>query len=302
MRAGHPVLPLLGQSPWWLSGYEKPGTLGRMTLHAFDQALALTAQTEGHYLGTTSPAYWNMVGPFGGSTAATLLQAVLLHPALLGEPLSLTVNYAAALQQGDFSVRARPVRTNRSTQHWTVELVQPGSGGAEEVVVTATAVTAARRSTWSQNDTPMPTVPAAETIAPMAMNFPVEWLRRYEMRPVRGSVPAQWDGSGEDSLSQLWVRDQPPRALDFLSITAKADMFYPRAWLRRAKPVPAGTVSITVYYHAGSAQLAACGDDWVLGQAQAQAFTNGFYDQTAQLWSQSGGLLVTTHQIVYYKE
>jgi acyl-coenzyme A thioesterase PaaI-like protein len=65
-----------------------------------------------------------MVGPFGGTTAATALRAILLHPALLGEPVALTVNYAAAMAEGPFSVTAKPVRTNRSTQHWTVELSQ----------------------------------------------------------------------------------------------------------------------------------------------------------------------------------
>ena len=38
-----------------------------------------------------------MVGPYGGITAATVLNAVLQHPALLGEPVSLTVNFCAAV-------------------------------------------------------------------------------------------------------------------------------------------------------------------------------------------------------------
>ena len=59
---------------------------------------------------------------------------------------------------------------------------------------------------------------------------------------------------------------------------------------------------MTVYFHAGSAQLAECGHGWVLGQARAQAFRNGFFDQTAQLWSENGHLLATSHQVVYYKE
>ena len=40
----------------------------------------------------------------------------------------------------------------------------------------------------------------------------------------------------------------------------------------------------------------------LLGQAQAQAFRNGFFDQSSQLWNEAGVLLVTTHQIVYYKQ
>jgi hypothetical protein len=85
--------------------------------HTFDQAIALTPTAEGQYTGATSPAYANMVGPFGDVTAAVALNAVLQHPALLGEPVALTVNFCAALADGAFTATARPARTNRSTQH-----------------------------------------------------------------------------------------------------------------------------------------------------------------------------------------
>ncbi|MGP1684999.1 MAG: acyl-CoA thioesterase domain-containing protein, partial [Giesbergeria sp.] len=65
--------------------------------HPFDDALQLRANAPGQYLGQAPAPYWNMVGPFGGITAATLLRAVLQHPDLLGEPLSLTVNYGGGL-------------------------------------------------------------------------------------------------------------------------------------------------------------------------------------------------------------
>jgi acyl-CoA thioesterase len=84
-----------------------------MSSHAFDQAIALRAQSDGHWLGHTSAAYANMVGPFGGVTAAQALNAVLQHPERLGEPVSLTVNFAAALADGPFTVQVRAARTNR---------------------------------------------------------------------------------------------------------------------------------------------------------------------------------------------
>lgn len=272
-----------------------------MTAHVFDQAIALTPTGDGQYIGATSPAYANMVGPFGGITAATALNAVLLHPALLGEPLSLTVNFCAALADGPFDVTARPVRTNRSTQHWVMAITQNNAAGEAETVVTASAVTAARRTTWSVDDEPMPTVPAPAEVSPYTVPAPVAWIRRYEMRPIEGAIPHTWDGGGDHSLSRLWVRETEPRGLDFCGLTALADVFFPRVWLRRATPVPAGTVSMTVYFHAGAAPLAGCGHGWLLGQARAQAFRNGFFDQTAQLWSEGGHLLATSHQIVYYK-
>ncbi|MDB5931745.1 MAG: hypothetical protein JWR60_3452, partial [Polaromonas sp.] len=73
-----------------------------MTNHPFDVALHLAPldNAPGGYRGASSPAYWNMVGPFGGMTAATAVQAVMQHPGRLGEPIALTVNYAAALGPG----------------------------------------------------------------------------------------------------------------------------------------------------------------------------------------------------------
>ena len=127
--------------------------------HPLDDAVQLTAlpsSAPGQYEGQTHPGYWNMVGPFGGVTAATLLQAILQHPDRLGDPLSLTVNYAGALTAGAFTVQATPVRTNRSTQHWTLSILQAGDDGAQVVTTTATAVTAVRRETWSVGDVPMP--------------------------------------------------------------------------------------------------------------------------------------------------
>lgn len=268
-----------------------------MAAHAFDTAIALQPLGDGRFTGNTSAAYANMVGPFGGVTAATALGAVLQHPALLGEPVALTVNYAAALADGPFEVTARAARTNRSTQHWVVEIVQAG-----EAVLTATVVTAARRETWSVDELTAPDTPTPDAVGKPNMAAPVEWVKRYDIRITEGAIPTAWDGSGDASRSTLWMRDEPARPLDFCSLAAMADVFYPRVWLRRATRVPAGTVSMTVYFHAGGAQLAAVGAGWLKGQAQAQAFRNGFFDQTAQVWSESGQLLATTHQVVYYKE
>ncbi|WCM89193.1 acyl-CoA thioesterase [Acidovorax sp. NCPPB 3576] len=271
-------------------------------LHPLDDALALEPTGIHQYTGRTTPAYWNMVGPFGGATAAVLLQAVLQHPDRLGEPLSLTVNYAGAVAQGDFTVHATPVRTNRSTQHWTLSIVQPGADGEWVTTTTGTAVTAARRETWSLADTPMPKAPGPDALEPLAKGLGVAWLDRYELRPVAGALPQRWDGSGDSSLSQLWMRDAPARPIDFCALAALADVFFPRVWLRRAHRVPAGTVSLTVYFHASRAQLEATGTGFLLGQARAQEFRNGFFDQTAQLWSEAGTMLASSHQIVYYKE
>ncbi len=269
-----------------------------MTPHAFDVAIALAPQGDGVWQGHTSPAYGNMIGPFGGVTAAQALNAVLQHPQRLGEPLALTVNFAAALADGPFFVHATPARTNRSTQHWTVEVKQGG-----ETMLTGTVFTAVRRQTWSSDEASMPHAPLPQDLPARGRRGRVEWMNRYDIRFIEGGFPAAWDGrDSADSRTRVWMRDEPARPLDFASLAALSDTFFPRIWLRRATFVPIGTVSMTVYFHASSEQLAATGTGYLQGQVQGQGFRNGYFDQHAQLWNEAGELLATTHQVVYYKE
>jgi acyl-CoA thioesterase len=265
--------------------------------HVFDDAIALTTQADGAWLGHTSAPYANMVGPFGGITTAQALNAVLQHPDRLGDPVSLTVNFCAAVAEGPFVAIARAARTNRSTQHWVIELLQDG-----QAVLTATAVTAVRRDTWSLDEERLPECPPPAQVPVSPRTAPMEFVKRYEQRFITGGMPAVWDGSGDHSLTQMWVRDNPPRPLDFASLACISDIFFPRIFSRRAKLVPVGTVSMTIYFHASAAQIEATGTSYLFAQARAQAFRNGFFDQSSQLWNAAGVLLVTTHQIVYYKE
>lgn len=266
-------------------------------MHVFDAAIAL-AQDGGKdtYAGQTSTAYANMVGPFGGAISATLLNAIMSHPDRLGEPLSLTVHYAAPIADGRFSVHTRTVRTNRSTQHWFVELVQ-GDG----VAAFATAVTAARRDTWGATDAVFPQVPAADSIPPAPAIPRAAWTASYEMRFVDGGLNAS-EGSEPSSLTRVWMRDQPLRPLDFQSLSAICDAFFPRIFVRRPKWVAAGTVALTTYFHADAAQLGEVGTRPVLGVARGLHFGKGFFDQSAEIWGEQGALLATSHQVVYYKE
>jgi hypothetical protein len=79
----------------------------------------------------------------------------------------------------------------------------------------------------------MPQVPAAAEV-PRTRRKGVAWLERYDMRVLLGMIPRDWDGGGaQESLSRLWVRDEPPRPLDFASLAALCDVFFPRIWLRR---------------------------------------------------------------------
>ena len=285
-------------------------TVDRVT-HAFDQALQLrTLQQDpqgGRYAGQTHAAWDNMVGPYGGILAAIAVQGAQQHPAFLGQPLALTVNYAGPAASGAWELQIYLARTNRSTQHWTFELGQTEADGAPNVVLTGTLMSGLHRPTWGGTDMPMPDVPPPETLEPPQDPVYMSWRARYDLRRAGGGLPAEWTHAANASapeaasLDQMWLRDADARPLDFAALAAACDIFYPRVWQRRGTHTPAGTVSMTVYFHADAHALQAVGDGFVLAQARAQEYRGGFFDQTAQLWARDGTMLATTHQLVYYK-
>lgn len=267
-------------------------------MHPLDEAIDLKPLADGTFTGTTHPAYANMVGPFGGTTAAQLLQAVWLHPQRLGEPVALTVNFAAPVADGEIRFLANPARTNRSTQHWIIEARQSG-----ETVATATAVFAVRRDSWSATEARMPQgLPPPQALQRFALDGPMPWPHRYDMRFTEGAFPAVFDEQEQDhSRSCVWVRDEPSRPLDFVALAAISDSFFPRIYIRRRRRMPIGTVTLSTYFHADSGLLTEVGERHVLGLARALNFRNGYFDQTGELWSPDGHLLASTHQLVYFR-
>ncbi len=268
-----------------------------VTQHPFDAAVELTPIDVGTFTGRTTPEYANMVGPFGGITAATVIRAVQRHPECLGAPLSLTVNYAGPIAEGPFEVSAIPARTNRTTQHWTLTITQDGV-----VTTTATALFGIRRQTWQHTEAVAPAAPPAATVPPGPVPDFLAWVENYDMRFVTGGLVAAEGDAQPSSTSTLWVRDHPPRPLDYPALTALTDVFFPRVMLRIGRFVPAGTVSLTVYFHADDELLATQADQPVLATARGRRFGNGFFDHAAELWTPGGALLATSHQLAYFKD
>ena len=267
--------------------------------HPLDQATALERIGPARYAARTSEFYSNFGGPFGGFTAAVLLRAVLDDERRQGTPVALTVNYCAAIADGAFEIVAREVRTGKSTQHWSVELTQ-----GDTVAATASVVCGRRRAVWSHHPAEPPHMPAPESV-PVFTDFrPGGWTSRYEMRFAEGAP--DWSPRDEADVrsprSQLWMRDNPARPLDYLSLACMSDAFVIRAFLARAKFNPVGTVTLTTFFHCNEEAMRAQGADPLFCTADAHLFADGFADQIAHLWGRDGRLLATSTQIVWYKE
>jgi acyl-CoA thioesterase len=264
------------------------------TPHLFDDATRVTPG-DSRWQGHTSDDYWAFVGPFGGATAATILRALMDHPQRAGDPTAMTVNYCAPIAQGPFDLDVRLVKTNRSSQHWCVEMTQ-GNG---EVSTLATAVFAERRPSWSHQEAKYPPATAFEDTLP----FPpiaAPWVKQYEFRFVEGE-PKRGGAGAPDAFSKLWIADRVPRKIDALSLMAMSDAFFARIFHAKRELVPFGTVSLTTYFHADAADLEAEDTTRVLGVADAKIFHKSYGDQNGELWAPGGRLLATTTQIAYFK-
>jgi acyl-CoA thioesterase len=235
--------------------------------------------------------------PLGGTIGAVLLNGALQHPERLGDPIALTGNFAGPVADGDFELEALPVRTHRSTRHWSLAMRQ-----GSEVVATASAVFAARRTMRSTREARRPEgMPPAPALQRMANIGIATWVDRCDMR-FEGGTPFGLDGSeAGDSRGRGWVRDDSPRPLDFASPAAPCDSFFARLFVRRNQRSPIGTVTLSSYFHADAAKPAAQGDRHLPGTARALRFHAGFFDQSAELWGDDGQLLASTHQMVYYR-
>jgi acyl-CoA thioesterase len=265
-------------------------------IHPFNQAVELAATSPYTYQGRIPQSYDNMVGPFGGIIVAVILNGILSHKEHQGEPVSLTVNFAGPIADAPFELAVRLMRTNRSNQHWIAELTQ-----GSQVAATATAVLATRQDTWMMPEANAPAAPKPEEVESWSAPAEPEWIKRYDFKFIHGTLTLSGEPA-RDSDTLLWVRDEPERQLDFLSLAAISDVFFPRVFIRRQKLGVAGTVSITTYFHADTSSLARQATRPILAAARGQRFYRGYFNQVAELWSHGGELLASSVQMVYFKD
>lgn len=177
-----------------------------------------------------------------------------------------------------------------------MELTQ-GSG---EVSTLATVVLAERRPSWSHQQATYPGVGALEGTLPYPL-VAAPWVKQYDFRFVEGEPKRGGSAGPIETFSKLWIGDRVPRKIDALSLLSMSDAFFARIFHAKRELVPFGTVSLTTYFHADAADLAAEDTTRVLGVADAKIFHKSYGDQNGELWAPSGRLLATTTQIAYFK-
>jgi acyl-CoA thioesterase len=223
---------------------------------------------------------------------------VLDHDESHGTPLSIAVNFCAAIREGTFELRVELLRRNRSTSFWFVRFIQE-QDGADVHCADATVVLADRRVTPPFRIIERPEAPGPEDLEPFDFGKRrAAWMSAFDIRFVSGDPFA---GGARGARTVAWTRDRIDRALDFRSLLAMTDCAMPQIFHCVGRFIPISTVSMTVYFHATAAEVAAVGTDFVLYDATMRNASEGYFDETSHVWSRTGALLATMEQIVWYK-
>jgi len=259
----------------------------------FDESLALTAAGPGRWAGIASPRYEAVIGVFGGWTVALLLKAVLAEPEASGSPVSITVNFIAALPPGaDIVIDVVRLGATRSLAHWRCDL---RLACGDSIVATAIVIMAKRRASDSRTEPTMPDVPPPEELPgyfpPFAKNPPME--SRSPMPPPPFNNP--------DSRTVNWEREASGRAIDMLTLALLSDLGAPRVYLVSPGPRPSATLTLSVTFLAGPEELAACGDDFILADMIATRIEQSTVGSRKDMWSRAGTLLATSEQLCWFR-
>jgi len=245
----------------------------------------------------TDPAYWNLIGPFGGWIAAVLVHCVLSETAAVGAPLSLSLDFAGAMEPGPFAIGLRALRRNRSTSFWSAELTQIQKG-AQVLCAFATIVTAERRPTPQFLEVAPPAVQRPEELRRFEMPGALPFLQRLDFRFAEGTIfPKLIDGA-----TVTWMRALDAPAMDYETLAALCDAGIPQIFLRLKRRIPVSSVTLNAFFHADRAELDAAGNGFVLNACRMRRAAHGYFDASAQVWSERGDLLATTEQIVWFRE
>lgn len=255
------------------------------------EALKLSSTDGGQYTVRTHAAFWTMIGPFGGWSAAVALKAARVAASAEFEPVTLSAHFAGAIQAGDVEVVPTLTRRNRGTEFWRCQLRQDDACAVDTHIVFAR-----RRPTLVIEEHQPPSAPPPETLETTEFAG-IPWTTTYDCRFVT-SPPMTDSGS---MRSVFWVRLRHPEPVTFESLVALCDACVPRAYFRTDIMFPSSTISMNVQLHADAEQLHAPGHPFVLVEANGSLARKGFFDQHLRLWSSTGELLATSEQLFWFK-
>ena len=241
-----------------------------------------------------------IVGPNGGYIAAIIQKGMSttlqLDPTESDQALharSLTIQFLNPSVPGAASLSIRCEKKTRRLAQLTARLEQEGV-----TIALGSAYFGTARMPVNFRDHSMPLatppdqVPSEQWMSPDHPWY-VPFRAQFEQCTVLGAIqPNQSD----QAVSGGWIRFKDRRPLDDLGITTLSDAWYPSLTTKQLDlSFHCPTLEHTVYFHGAIPDSDLT--DYCLMVFEALFSTDGFVEETGRIWSASGELLATTHQL-----
>ena len=258
--------------------------------------MPLTPAGPGRWTTLAGPEWRNPGGGLWGGYAIGLAIRVLeAEPGAVGEALSLTLTFAASLPSGEVDIRTRRLRQGGSVGVWEVELLAAGS---EQVSVHAIVTLTRRPNTPAFAFAPMPEAPPPHALP--APPHPVGGQHVASSGFERRSLDSFPPPATGNSRTLAWVRARG-RSMDKALLGMITDNSPPRAMYALGPNLMTTTLTLTVYLHATTEELAAIGEAFILIECEGRVGGGGASDERSNYWSPDGKLLATSEQLAWYR-
>jgi acyl-CoA thioesterase len=251
----------------------------------------VSAVAPGRYTATIDRGWWIERGPNGGYLAAILLRAVLTEVAdATRRPRTLTLHYLRPPVEGPCEVVVTVERAGRGLTTVSARLQQEGRD-----CILALVALGVDRPGPEVHDHPVPTVAAPDALPPRAEPPPgpvdIPFRKRFELRPAVGSLPfAAGEGVAETGG---WIRTTDHDPVDDVLLAALTDSWPPAVFSRLQERVAVPTVELTIHFR-GAPPVTG---EWCLVRFRTLEVVDGYLEETGEIWSADGRLLVDSRQL-----
>ena len=261
----------------------------------FREAMMMEEQDDGRLVASFDRSWWVVNGPNGGIIAALLIRAAQHY--LGGDRCvrTATTHFLAAPKEGPVHLEVSVEREGRIASFATVRMTQDNQHIATALIAAAEMEIVSHE--WEQRN--LPTLPAIDETWMMESNSHDVPLRsRWEQRwglgvpgvPETSTVPGGYEAGG-------WVRLSEPEPYDEAVLAAMADCWVPAVMVHSDVAVHTPTLELTVQFRTDPRNIDLRGDDYCAAIFRQLSGREGFIDETGEIWSPDGHLLVLSRQI-----
>lgn len=258
---------------------------------AFNQLLSgIIATADGDYRATIEASWLQGRTAFGGLSTALVFEAMRQQVDAERQLRTLAVSFVGPAPAGEHRISTRVLREGGSVTHMQGELLCNG-----EVAVSVNAAFGKARQSSIQVAAPaLPELQAPEACEkfPYIEGITPEFTRHFDMYLEHGSMPFSRADSADFGM---WLRFHEAQPLTLSHLLALGDV-PPMPGLNMIK-LPGVGSSLSWYVELPATLPEVSADSFVYYDYRCQAAGDGYFNNVATLWTQSGEPLMFGRQV-----